>query len=957
MPAITTDRLGDILADFDRPILVRACAGSGKTRLLAAKCLAALLRFDRAAGVVAITFTEKAGQELKDRVRFFLQTILEAAGEKELELKEQLPWAEISQALRLARPYEKRANRWSLIQEKALDARRALLEQRLFVGTIHGFAKKLLDRYPLEALGGFLEHFDPSGRLLEEILERCSSPTLAQTALDLGGVSFKQMGDWHREMLRLTKRGMPLKGAHLTLINARSPDKAMELVWDKLTQLLERALQESRSLGHLDYDLILMWLSRFLETCDDATLREIRSGISYLLLDELQDTDPLQMGIIEILCGLRRGSARGGGLFMVGDHCQSIYSFRGASPELIFDEKRLASFEKWSLSGNKRSGAGLVGFVNAAFQDHLEGYKFMKSVPLREKRADQILWHRAAAPAADEGEPLKDSYRRDEARHVAGAIRALEREKNFQWRDMAILMRKMSHGWIYLEELSKSGIPVVFNSSERELLSMSLAVRVLAWLGVDLLGTHPLQCEQFFKQFGNRRDVTGDFWDCILHERVSWMAQQRQESLIRKSNGRIMDDIIAQFGLRRAAARWGLAEPQALSSAEALAWSAPGDWAHYIEKLWMKMDLSAQEDDEEPAEAPWDGDGVRLMTIHKAKGLQFPVVILPGLLDWGTRPDHQHLLWDPVTGRAGVLFDGVDRARAGDDSLILLKKKNKEQRDIEELRILYVALTRAEEAILVMEPPASLRRSATSKIILDALERARGHAEDYACPSCRGEEAKADMPALSSDDQALLDCLKRMPIEKDEDQTLPLPALRYASEKETATESLPDQVSTDFTEARLTGELAHAVLEKIPWSVQESRSGWRLVHEQALKALAGRQGGVSSQVASRARQVIGNFLGSDLWARLTSKKLIARELPVAYLKNGALIAGRVDVIYEDEPGVMIVADYKTSAASAQSHSRQGEAYLEALSGFAGRAGVKRVIFEVISLADARSWRL
>ncbi|MEK6543511.1 MAG: UvrD-helicase domain-containing protein, partial [Elusimicrobiota bacterium] len=90
-----SEKLTTILADFRNNTVVRACAGSGKTRLLAAKYLTALLWHGDPKGLAAITFTEKAAQELKSRIQDFLSRIAQAHSQDTLMSATDLPWAQV----------------------------------------------------------------------------------------------------------------------------------------------------------------------------------------------------------------------------------------------------------------------------------------------------------------------------------------------------------------------------------------------------------------------------------------------------------------------------------------------------------------------------------------------------------------------------------------------------------------------------------------------------------------------------------------------------------------------------------------------------------------------------------------------------------------------------------------------------------------------------------------------
>ncbi len=133
-------------------------------------------------------------------------------------------------------------------------------------------------------------------------------------------------------------------------------------------QAYERA---KRSRGGIDNDDLLL-LTRDLLADPSKVVRDaLAESIDLVLVDEFQDTDPVQAQILEALGG---ETLLSGKLFLVGDFKQSIYRFRGARPELFQDYRaRFPEAGRLALSANFRSVPAILDFVNALFADDLGG--------------------------------------------------------------------------------------------------------------------------------------------------------------------------------------------------------------------------------------------------------------------------------------------------------------------------------------------------------------------------------------------------------------------------------------------------------------------------------------------------------------------------------------------------------------------------------------------------------
>ncbi|GEM_PF-7079348 len=918
-------KITEILGDFKNNIFLRACAGSGKTRVLAAKYLVALFYLGSPQGIVAITFTEKAAQELKSRIQKFLKAIIESSTESELELRQDIPWPEIRQALKSLG-----INSIERIRELAASS----LNGPFTIGTIHSFAKKMLDAYPLEALGGIFSGFDRAGAGLKDSLEDLSKDPIAEALQNLDEISFRQATALLQEVLGCVMSGMSSDTALPADIAADSP---LRQLWGNFLSLIDQALGKSKEEGYLNYDLILYWMNQFVRNASPDVLSAIGARVRYILLDELQDTDPLQF---EILFKLSRARADDPAkIFMVGDPLQSIYAFRGANSDLAFDFAKKSSFVQHDLLGNKRSGAKILRFINAIYAKSALDYAPMEAFHF-DKNPDAIFWH---SPVNSE---KSDDRRMAEARHVASTIKDLAEKYKWDWRDFAVLLRKKTHAWVLEEAFRELAIPAILAASDSQLLTRSLAVREAYWLLMLFLNPENPNAGHYLAQ-SPLKDPTRSFENFYSKP----MSLIRENCLEQASPGALVIEIKKTFDLDTKAGGISLEESRALEALDNLAWQLAGkDVAFFAEQLGNRLKAVAWEKEEEPMhwETPWEGNAVKIATVHQMKGLEFPCVVLAGLGDWALRSQTKKVYWEAGKPNLALAFHE-------DEALRELKEAAQVNDASEEERILYVALTRAQRALVIMDPalPGGPRGKSWSQKIKGMLENAKNQSEPFLCSSCQDQSTtvltqKTKEPVLVLNDS-------RAKI-----FTPLFPVLRFASQENAREEikhwNVEDSLRPE--DAQVLGKLLHRALERAPWRslIEESES--RVLSQEACSWHTGSFGHVSVAVERQAQVVLDQFFASALWREyLVSKKLIARELPVAYAQDGSLVIGRVDLLYEDESQCLVVADYKTQAEDFNAYSGQGRCYVEAVSAWAAKNHFKETVFEVISLRDSKRQRL
>src|SRR5581483_5766047 len=203
------------------------------------------------------------------------------------------------------------------------------------------------------------------------------------------------------------ERADPVRAAGLGLRFARLAAEAVD-----------QFARAKREAGLLDFDDLITLARDLLRSGPPAVCEALREEVGVLLVDEFQDTDPLQAEVLDLLAGPGLCEGR---LFLVGDTKQSIYRFRGARPHLFGHYRdRFPAEGRRQLTENFRSVPGVIAFVNALFADAFPGPEHRLEARSSgfapgDRPAVHFLW--AREPGA--GKTSADEARRIEARWLA----------------------------------------------------------------------------------------------------------------------------------------------------------------------------------------------------------------------------------------------------------------------------------------------------------------------------------------------------------------------------------------------------------------------------------------------------------------------------------------------------------------------------------------------------------
>ena len=490
--------------------------------------------------------------------------------------------------------------------------------------------------------------------------------------------------------------------------------------------------------GVLDFDDLLIRTRWLLGT--EGARSALRRRYRYILVDEFQDTDPLQAEIVYLLAGEGDGSAGSlvpGKLFIVGDPKQSIYRFRNADVEIYEDVKeRIAETgEHLAITQNFRSVPPLLDWVNGSFSEIMNPPERMRFQPVYEPIHPMRTGEAAAVVRLDlelESAASKaDEVRALEGMAVARCIHRLieggyeiedrvdGRFRPVRNKDIAVLYPGTTGIDYYEEPLRTEGIPYIVEGgrlyyARQEVRDLAAAIwsiedpwdslSLVAVLRSPLFGFSDEEIFLFVRAGGCLNYLEADLPDgerfedlraafrllAGLHERRDEAGPADTVTALLRGTKYLELSILRPHGEQRVQNIRKVVRDARLF----------GGRLHSFRRfaLWFRdRDVSGSATGESPL-VDEDEDAVRLLTIHKAKGLQFPVVILANLVQ--RRYTGESVLLEPGERLAFRLARGWETG-----NFASLSEIDKHKKEAEVARLLYVAATRAGDLLVVPGAP------------------------------------------------------------------------------------------------------------------------------------------------------------------------------------------------------------------------------------------------------------
>jgi ATP-dependent helicase/nuclease subunit A len=738
------------------------------------------------------------------------------------------------------------------------------------------------------------------------------------------------------------------KARKLLTAITRIPDcRTLDTIEKLLKELWDRFQEYSSLEGKISFDDMIERARRLLgrEGHQAHALDRLRQSLQLILVDEFQDTDPSQNEIF-----LRLGN-RPGSLFVVGDPKQSIYRFRGADMEAYeaATEEILTQGSRCTLSTNFRSHPKILAFVNQicstrmiqaqGLQPPYDALTSGKNFP--ETQGSRVRLLRTECP---KGEPVAQR-RIQEARALGTELlkRRARMGSDDAWRGIGVLVRKVDTGETLTNELRNMGVPVLKEGGKK----FFERFEVQRYLALLRLMVHPHDEAALLANLRSPLAAVSD------QELLSYKTKIQDEKacpfgelLLLDSDsveglpGHLGEAILSLQSLRAKIlalpadlALKSLLKDSGLQVAEAASFDGPQRLANlelFIEDCAQRTrregyDLHVAFDRlQRQAKLTTDFNeaslfdpsvkAVRVMTIHKAKGLEFDLTILADLT---AEPSSRTI--KGVYGFRSSSGNWVTTFRMGElnsPQFFLLEEWKEEHEKAEERRLEYVAMTRARNELWLSwnYSPNTQKSYELPPLLRDQdltipIESLSGNKEEKDLETTKGYATK-----LLSFDQVdrWIQIRKRL-----DNRVLHSlrPSFLLPSREEEPFEKkrreggeLTGNLAKEHGEwARDLGVLCHLVLQRKPLGRLEERM------EFARKWVVPRfEKKAGERVLKECEQIFSSFESSPLQDRLRAGTILGQEMPILHRdQEGKLWRGTIDLLLKEAEDLVVV-DYKTN---------------------------------------------
>lgn len=594
----------DAVQTINGPMLILAGAGSGKTKVLTCRIAHLLQQGVRPYRILAITFTNKAAAEMRERV----------------------------------------------------DRMAGAAARDVWLFTFHAFCARLL-RYELENLSGYANNFaiydtSDSKNLIKQVLKEMN---LDEKRFPLPAII---------SHISNAKNALLLPDAY-----AREASGYYEQQVAKIYDAYQKKLQANNA---VDFDDLLLLTLRLLQE-NPAVREKYQRKFDYLMVDEYQDTNHAQYLLTKLLAAGHRN------ICVVGDADQSIYGWRGADIQNILDfEKDYPDAKLVKLEQNYRSTQVILDAANAVI-DNNSGRK-PKNLWTANGNGSEIIYYQA-------------NDERDEARYVIENMQKLQLNEGAKLGDMAVLYRTNAQSRVFEEMLIKSGIAYTMVGGtkfyERKEIKDALAYLRLLYNPHDSLSllriinvprrgigdatlarlqeyanasgqslfevvTNAADVPGLASRFANKLDELSELLFELMGEAADVPVKQLLDDVLLKTG--YLEELQSSKDPQDESRVENLKEMLSVTEEFAVKCERNGE-EPTLENFLADVALVADIDDAELGE-----EAVTLMTLHSAKGLEFPNVFLVGMEE-GIFPHSRTLMNEnEIEEERRLCYVGITRA-------------------------------------------------------------------------------------------------------------------------------------------------------------------------------------------------------------------------------------------------------------------------------------------------------
>ena len=594
------DKQKEAVEKTDGPCLVIAGAGSGKTKVLTHKI--AYIIEEKAIkpwNILAITFTNKAAAEMKERIG-------------------------------------------SLIGEGIND---------MWVGTFHSICVRILRRY-IDRIGYTSDFliFDSGDQ--KTLVKQCIKEINLDDKLFTDRSVLSEISNAKNEMLTPEQYKVRTKGEYRK---------------EKIAEVYERYQKKLKQNNAVDFDDIIN-LSIQILTENPDVLDYYSEKFRYVLVDEYQDTNKAQFTLITLL------SCKCGNITVVGDNDQGIYSFRGADISNILNfEKDFPGTQIIKLEQNYRSTKAILDAANAVIKHN-------------EKKYEKNLWTEQEGGHVPVVARLKNEY--DEANFVVEQINTLKREEYYKNSDFTVLYRMNAQSRSMEDILRRENLPYKMIGGlkfyERKEIKDAIAYLRIIQNPADNISLQRVINEPkrgigatSLEKVANLAEINGTSMYEIIKNAEAYglnkvylnarefvqvieeLANKKSEMLISE----ILKEVLNRTGYTKALEQENTTQAESrienldeflTVAMEFEEQNADNSLGEFLENITLSSDLDNMEETE---------DSITLMTLHTAKGLEFPVVFLIGMEE-GMFPSYRSIGEQrELEEERRLCYVGITRAR------------------------------------------------------------------------------------------------------------------------------------------------------------------------------------------------------------------------------------------------------------------------------------------------------
>jgi ATP-dependent helicase/nuclease subunit A len=972
----------------DKSVIISSPAGSGKTEKLARRYIALLKSGVSVERILAVTFTEKAAAEMKQRIL----TILKAEDSRLFDsLLEKMPLMRVSTIHSFCGTLLRRFSFEAGIDanyrvENAIDSRimweEIIYELLMEAGSGDGNHKLFLQTIGEKGFRGLANLSDTVNYLYEKrpfsleavvpMYDSTRMPQLVDELLSWEGP--EEAIDGYRDFFNeietekragfedyfLTKekepRKRPPKGLS-SIADYKDWAVKMHAFWKdkKFQEYSNRAqrireifgnclkrhalLKSSKSL--LDFsDLEYIAYRMLTEEPEWANiLYAFDEKTDHILVDEFQDTNNFQWAVIDKLTeewrsgiGAKRDEGIKPTVFLVGDRKQSIYYFRGANVEIFRRAKeKLAEwlgdeFHYEEVKENYRSASAIISFTNTLFSKIMSADN---ASPAWMTEYGEFEAHRKNLTGRgsveiimledeDEGISLQREREADviakRIKGLVGNLRITERKTGVQrecmYADIAILIRKRTHLKKYEEALSRHGIPFIAVKGigfyqETEVAMLRALVYFLSNPKDDYSLYVLLKSPLFNIDEGSILQLISNEGDSLFGKMKDGSAKEGKTppiTLLQQWLSAIKDTPLAEL-IERTLVETGAwryyHEPQQRANIKKFIriMEETESGGKPLIKIRAFLERTINREEEPKANVNTEGmNAVKILTIHTAKGLEFPVVFLPAIEDPFTLRSNESLVYEKEGKFFFKAITDASLRRDDEDFRLHLMKEEEEQK-----RLFYVAVTRAEEALFLV---ATWKER--GKSFLGYLKEGIGleKIDD-------GYSVKEDIPGLSIVDGAGItapqaETFAGKKIRHPHADFIPTP---LRSEKEWKTVTGGIMTKGQGRNTAVPGEILHEIFEKISkGNITDDRIAEIAVR---LFSLRGMNEADAEDGIAEINKTVALLKEKGIWQSIIQPVQDSfAELPFIFESGLSVYRGRIDRIIKDG-GAYNIYDYKT----------------------------------------------